>query len=232
MKTIGLIGGMTWESTLEYYRLLNEGVMKRAGGYHSASIILHSVDFAEIFSLQERGDWEKIASIMTQIGIELQNTGAEALLICTNTIHKIVPQMEKDPRLKIPILHIIDATAQKIKELGLHKVGLLGTKITMEEDFFKERLKSKFRIYTLIPSHSQREEINRVIFSELSFGKISNSSKKRFKLIIEDLKERGAEGIILGCTEIPLLIQQEDVPIPVFNTTKLHVEAALDFMLS
>ncbi|MHA1775518.1 MAG: aspartate racemase [Promethearchaeia archaeon] len=231
MKKIGLIGGMTWESTLEYYRLLNEGIATRLGGYHSAHLILYSVDFDEIFKLMEENSWRKITQILTKIAIDLQDIGAEALLICTNTIHKIVPAMEALTSFTIPILHIIDATALKIQELGINKVGLIGTKISMEEEFLKERLLDKFQIETIIPSQSERDEINKVIFKELSFGKIRPESRQAFKTIINNLHHKGAEGVILGCTEIPLLIHQEDVSIPIFNTTKLHVESTLDFML-
>ncbi|WP_457558430.1 aspartate/glutamate racemase family protein [Candidatus Harpocratesius sp.] len=232
MKTIGLLGGMTWESTLEYYRLLNEGIAKKLGGYHSAQLILYSLDFDEIFKLMEIENWKRITLIISKMSIGLQSMGVKALLICSNTIHKIIPLLEDSLQIAIPILHIIDATAKKIQELNISTVGLLGTKISMQENFLKDRLLEKYYIETLIPSKQEIDEINRIIFEELAFGKIRLESRRKFQRIINNLHQRGAEGIILGCTEIPLLIHQEDVSIPIFDTTQLHVEYALDFMLS
>ncbi|MCF2139279.1 MAG: aspartate/glutamate racemase family protein [Candidatus Lokiarchaeota archaeon] len=230
MKTIGLLGGMSWESTAEYYRLLNEQIAKKLGGFHSARCIIYSVDFDLIVNLMHTDNWSEITDILTKIAKQIEKIGADCLLICTNTIHKIVPQMEQ--HLSIPIIHIVDATALKIQELGIKKVGLLGTKITMEDGFFSERLESKFNIKTIIPESSERKQINQIIFEELVRGIIRPESRRIFQKIINNMHENGAQGVILGCTEIPLLIGPSDVFIPIFDTTRLHVEYAIDLIIN
>ncbi len=226
MKLVGIIGGMSWESTAEYYRLFNEGVKQRLGGFHSARLLIYSVDFAEIERLQHEGRWDKVADRMIEAARALERAGAELLLLATNTVHKLAEQIQA--AVSIPFLHIADATASRIKEKGIKRVGLLGTKFTMEEDFYKERLRKLHGIEVVIPEAEERDYIHSVIYNELCLGIIKEESRRRFIEIIENLRRRGAEGIVLGCTEIPLLIKQEHVPIPVFDTTRIHVEAALD----
>ncbi len=228
MKTIGLIGGMSWESSAEYYRIINEEVNRRLGGVHSAKVILYSFDFAEIEELQHRGEWEKLTQVIIDAARRLENAGAEVLLICTNTMHKMFDQVQEN--VKIPMIHIADATAEEIKKKGLKKVGLLGTKFTMEGDFYRKRFE-KHGIETIIPSEDEREVIHRIIYDELVVGIIRDESRKKYLEIIENLKQLGAEGMVLGCTEIPLLIKQEHVDIPVFDTTRIHALKAVDFAL-
>lgn len=224
MKTIGLIGGTTWESTQLYYKIINETVREKLGKNHSAKILLYSFDFEEI--MQTKGDTEKLADIITKIAVKLEKAEADFLLICANTLHIVYEQIQKN--INIPILHIIDVTAKEIQKSGIKKVGLLGTKTTMEKNFYKEKLQSEFNISTVIPTSEERNLIQDVIFNELALGKIKDSSKKEFISIINSLIQKGAEGIILGCTEIPLLIQQKDVNIPIFDTTYLHAFAAAE----
>jgi len=228
MKTIGLIGGMSWESSAEYYRIINEEVNRRLGGVHSAKVILYSFDFAEIEELQHRGEWEKLTQVMIDAARRLENAGAEVLLICTNTMHKMFDQVQEN--VKVPMIHIADATAGEIMKKGLKKVGLLGTKFTMEGDFYRKRFE-KHGIETIIPSEDEREVIHRIIYDELVVGIIRDESRKKYLEIIENLKQLGAEGMVLGCTEIPLLIKQEHVDIPVFDTTRIHALKAVDFAL-
>ncbi len=230
MKVIGLIGGMSWESSLEYYRILNEIVKERLGGLHSAKCILYSVDFDEIENLQHQGKWDDLTKIMIESAKNLEKAGAEMVLICTNTMHKMANEVQKE--LKIPLLHIADAAAQKVKEKKLKKVGLLGTKYTMEQDFYKGRIKKKYDINVIIPDLDEREIVHDVIFNELCLGKIKKESKEQYKKIIQNLIQKGAEGIILGCTEIPLLINQEDFDVPIFDTTMIHCQAAVDHALN
>ncbi|PNX49396.1 MAG: aspartate racemase [Thermoplasmata archaeon M9B1D] len=226
MKTIGLIGGTSWLSTLEYYRIINETVNEKLGDAHSARCILYSVDFEEDIVKNEY-NWDKIIENYIDIAIRLERFGADFLIICANTVHKIVEGVQKS--IKIPILHIADATGIKIVENGFKKVGLLGTRITMEENFYKDRLKEKFGIETIIPKENEREIIHKIIHEELTYNIIRDSSKQRYIKIIRNLVDDGAQGIILGCTEIPLLIKQNDVEIPVFDTTNIHAKAAVDY---
>lgn len=229
MKTIGLIGGLSWESSKEYYRIINETVNERLGGLHSAKCILYSLDFAESREIQQTKGWDEMTKILIDTAQRLEAAGADIVLICTNTMHKFMPEIQRE--IHVPILHIADATAEKVLEKGLKKVGLLGTKMTMEEDFYKGRIGEKFGINVLVPDKDERDFIETVIIDELCVGKMNASSKKGFKQIIEKLVENGVEGIILGCTEIPLLIKQEDVNVPIFDTAEIHAKAAVEFAL-
>ena len=225
MKTIGLLGGMSWESTVSYYRLINEGVKRSRGGLHSAKIVLYSVDFATVEELQRKGDWDALADQLSDAARKLQAAGADFLLICTNTMHKVAPQIET--AVTIPLLHIADATAALLAEKGLDKVALLGTAYTMEQDFYKQRLKEKYGISVLIPSDSDRKRVHTVIFDELCMGQATPSAKEDYLRIISDLAKNGAQAIILGCTEIGLLVQQTDTPIQLFDTTLIHAQRAV-----
>jgi len=226
MKTIGLIGGMSWESSQEYYRIINETVEETMGGLHSAKSLMYSFDFEEIEKLQHQGDWDKLTELMIEAAKDLEKGGADFVIICTNTMHKMADEVQKN--IQIPLLHIADATAEKIKEKGINKIGLLGTKFTMEEDFYKGRLIDKYEIKVIIPNEEERQIVHKVIYNELCLGKINQSSKKKFKKIIQNLISNGAEGIMLGCTEIPLLIKQEDVEVPLFDTTTIHAKYAVE----
>ncbi|MBE3554383.1 MAG: aspartate/glutamate racemase family protein [Thermicanus sp.] len=230
MKTIGLLGGMSWESTVEYYRILNQKVKEKLGGFHSAELILYSVDFEEIERLQHEGDWESLTKLMVEAAKRVEKGGAEFLLLCTNTMHKMADEIEK--AIQIPFLHIADATAGRIINAGLKKVGLLGTRFTMEEDFYKGRLIKKHGLEVIVPYEEEREMIHHVIYHELCLGEICDSSKEAYLATIKRLVEKGAEGIILGCTEIGLLIKQEDVSVPIFDTTLIHAEAAVEYALT
>lgn len=223
MKTIGLIGGMSWESTVSYYQIINETIKEKLGGLHSAKILLYSVDFSEIEECQARGEWDKSAEILSKAAENLEKAGADSLVICTNTMHKVVPQIQE--HIHIPILHIADATAEVLLEAGRKKVALLGTKYTMTQDFYKERLLSR-GISVVIPDEAEVEQVNRIIYEELCLGIISEESRKIYTQIIERLKANGAEGVILGCTEIGLLISQKDSVLPVYDTTKIHAQKA------
>lgn len=223
MKTIGLIGGMSWESTVTYYQIINDTIKEELGGLHSAKILLYSVDFAEIEECQAKGEWEKSGIILAQAAKNLENAGADFIVICTNTMHKVVPQIQKE--IQIPIIHIADATAERLKKEHIKKVALLGTKYTMTQDFYKERIKSH-GIDVLIPNEVDVEIVNRVIYDELCLGHIRDESRKQYVRIIEQLKNDGAEGVILGCTEIGLLIKQEDTSLRVFDTTTIHARMA------
>lgn len=225
MKCIGLIGGMSWESTIEYYRIINQLTAEKLGDLHSAKILMHSVDFAEIEILLKQGDWESIERRMIEAALQLETIGADCLLICTNTIHKVADHVQD--QLDIPLIHIADVTAMEIQKMHLDTVGLLGTRFTMEEDFYRKRLEQDHNIRVLIPEEDERQIINGVIFNELVLGKILPESKNAFLEIMDGLIKRGAQGIILGCTEIPLLIQQADVPVPVFDTTLIHASSAV-----
>ncbi|MGX8940450.1 aspartate/glutamate racemase family protein [Symbiopectobacterium sp. Eva_TO] len=229
MKTLGLIGGMSWESTVPYYRLINERVQQRLGGLHSAKLILHSVDFHDIEQLQAQGAWEQAAQRLSEIALGLRQAGAEAIVICTNTMHKVADQVESASQL--PVLHIADATADSLKQVGMTRVGLLGTRYTMEQDFYRGRLRERHGIDVIIPQPDQRDEINRVIYDELCRGVLLDRSREAFSIIIDRLALQGAEGVILGCTEIPLLIHQSDTKIPLFDTSHLHAIAAADYAL-
>lgn len=225
MKTIGLIGGMSWESTLHYYRIINEVYRNQLGNYHSAKILLYSLDFSEIQTWMAQEEWTKIARRLSEIAEKLERAGADFLVICTNTMHKLVPEIKKN--IRIPILHIAEATAESLLKQKIGQVALLGTSYTMEQTFYRDVLKEA-GIETLIPEPDEREHINKVIFEELCQGIVSDKSKDAFLDIIQSLKQQGAQGVILGCTEIGLLIQQEDTSLPVFDTTLIHgTKAAL-----
>lgn len=229
MKTIGLIGGMSWESSAEYYRLINEEVKHKLGGLHSAKCILFSVDFEEIEYLQREDRWEEAGDILAQAASSLEKAGADLIILCTNTMHKVIQAIEK--ATSVQVIHIADATAQKIQEAKLGSVGLLGTKYTMEMDFYISRLK-KSGLTVLVPEASARNEINRIIFEELCLGEIQQSSKQYYQTAINNLVEEGAEGIVLGCTEIGLLIKPEDSPVPIFDTAEIHARAAVEVALT
>ncbi len=223
MKTIGLIGGMSWESTIPYYKVINEYVGKELGGFHSAKILLYSVDFAELEENMSNGNWDENAKILSDAAKRLEGAGADFIVIATNTMHKLVPQIEKE--IKIPILHIADATANAIKRDGIKKVALLGTKFTMTQNFIKDKLKAAGH-EVLLPSEKDIELVNDVIFNELCLGKVLEPSRKEYQRIISYLKEQGAEGVILGCTEIGMLITQKDSVLPVYDTTIIHAKEA------
>lgn len=223
--TIGLIGGMSWESTAAYYRLANELVRERLGGLHSARLLLASVDFAEIEQLQTRGDWDAAGALLADVARSLEAGGAELLLLCTNTMHKVAPAIEA--ATTIPFLHLADATAAAVRAAGLTRVGLLGTAFTMEQSFYRERLESH-GLEVLVPSAVDRAEVHRVIYEELCQGRVLDASRAQVSAIIAGLAEAGAAGVILGCTELELLIGPADSTVPTFPTTRLHVEAAID----
>lgn len=229
MKTIGLIGGMSWESTVPYYRIINEEVKNRLGGLHSAKIVLYSVEFDEIERCQSSGDWEKSGDILGKAAQGLEAAGADFLLICTNTMHKVAPKNAS--MVHIPIVHIADATADKLEKHGIQKVGLLGTKYTMTEDFYKQILINR-GIDVVIPEAADINVVNDVIFHELCVGKLREESRTSFRRIIDDLKHKGAQGVILGCTEIGMLIQQADSSLPVFDTTVIHAKRAAEMALN
>ncbi len=221
MKTIGLLGGMSWESTVSYYKIINEEAKKTLGGLHSAKIVLYSIDFAEIEECQAKGDWDKSAEILSDAAIKLEKAGANCIAICTNTMHKIAPQIEK--KISIPIIHIAQATADEIKNAKLKTIALLGTKYTMTQDFYKQKLIDN-NIEVIIPNAEQIEIVNSIIYEELCLGKIKEESKQAYRSVIKSLQERGAQGVILGCTEIGLLIQQADTSLPVFDTAEIHAQ--------
>lgn len=225
MKTIGLLGGMSWESTVSYYRAINEGIKAVLGGFHSARICLYSVDFDEIEQLQHQGKWEETAAILARGARAVEAGGADFLLICTNTMHKVAPEIEG--ALSIPVLHIADATAERLVADGKKRVGLLGTRFTMEQEFYKGRLKERFGLEVLVPREEQREMVHHTIYDELCRGIISGDSRRAFQMVIEDLHRRGAEAVILGCTEIALLVRQEDVSVPLYDTAALHAAKAV-----
>ncbi|MBN3492351.1 aspartate/glutamate racemase family protein [Vibrio neptunius] len=226
MKTIGIIGGMSWESTASYYKLINQSVKREKGGLHSAKLILNSVDFAEIEALQHKGDWDKTAVILSEAAQSLEKAGADFLIIATNTMHKVASQVEA--AVSIPLLHIADATGQRLVEQGISTVGLLGTAFTMEQAFYKQRLTDKFGIDVIVPNGVQRRLVHDVIYDELCLGDVNARSKQDFKTIIEDLSTEGAQGVILGCTEIGLLISEQDTDIPLFDTTEIHAYVAVN----
>ncbi|WP_201714600.1 aspartate/glutamate racemase family protein [Rossellomorea arthrocnemi] len=228
MKVIGLIGGMSWESSAEYYRIINEEVKRRLGGFHSARCLLYSVDFEEIEHYQSEGDWKKAGETLGEVAHSLEKAGADFIVICTNTMHKVIGDIQE--KINIPVLHIADATAHQIKEQGISSVGLLGTKYTMEQDFYKLRLESN-GIKVMIPSDKEREIVNKVIYEELCLGKIQQTSRDYYKKVIQGLIETGAKGIVLGCTEIGLLIKQEDSDVPLFDTTHIHALEAVNMSI-
>jgi aspartate racemase len=229
MKTMGLLGGMSWESSIEYYRIINQRVKQRLGGLHSAQCLMYSVDFADIEALQHAGDWEALTGMMIEAVNRLERGGADFLIICTNTMHRMADAIQAATSL--PLLHIADATAAAIKAKKLNTVGLLGTRFTMEGEFYRGRLEKVHGLKVLIPDEPERETVHRIIYDELVKGEIREDSQKSYVDVISGLQTRGAGGVILGCTEIPLLVKQADVPILVFDTTAIHAEAAVDLAL-
>jgi aspartate racemase len=229
MRTIGLIGGMSWESTVTYFRRINEGVKARLGGYHSAKVILNSVDFAEIEEFQMAGAWDEAGEHLAATARSLERAGAECLVLCTNTMHNVAPAIEQ--AVSLPFLHIVDPTAAAIHTAGLRTIGLLGTCFTMEQDFYRGRLHDKHGIEVLTPEATDRETVHRVIYEELVQGHVLAESRAKYLAIIDRLKDRGAQGIILGCTEISMLISPASLSLPSFDTTELHAEAAVEFAL-
>jgi len=227
VKTIGLIGGMSWESTAEYYRIINEAVKKRLGGLHSAKIVIYSLDFEEIEHLQTEGRWDEATDSMVDAAKRVEKAGADFVLICTNTMHKMAQEVEAS--INIPLLHIADVTAEKIVSSGLKKVGLLGSTYTMEEDFYKGRLVDKFGLGVAVPDEVDRQTVHNIIIEELCVGKITSPSREQVKTIIQKLIAQDAQGIILGCTELPSLIKQKDCSVPLFDTTAIHAQAAVDY---
>ena len=220
MKTIGLLGGMSWESTALYYKLINEEVKKELAGLHSAKVVIYSVDFDEIEKLQHLGAWDETAKILGEAAKNIQNASADFLVICTNTMHKVAPLIEE--HIDIPILHIADATGKKLQNENIKKVGLLGTAFTMKQDFYKERINKNFDIEVLIPSEEDMNIVHKIIYEELCLGLIREDSKKEYLRIIDDLASKGAQGVILGCTEIGMLVKQEDTQVKLYDTTLIH----------
>jgi aspartate racemase len=230
MKTIGLLGGMSWESSELYYRWINQMVKQKLGGLHSARIAMVSVDFQEIEELQNAGNWDKSASLLSQAAVQVEAAGADFLLICTNTMHKVAPQIEA--AIHIPLLHIADATAEKIRSQSINTVGLLGTRFTMEQDFYIGRLQQKFGLKVLIPPLSERQIVHRIIYEELILGIIRDESRQEFLHIMKNLQEQGAQAIIEGCTEIVMLVKPEHTDIRLFDTTAIHAEKAVEMALA
>lgn len=230
MKTIGLLGGMSWESTVPYYRQINETVKARLGGLHSAKIVLYSVDFAEIERLQHCGDWDSAGAVLADAAQALERAGADFIVLCTNTMHKVAPTIEA--AVKIPLLHIADPTAMAIRRAGLFRIGLLGTRFTMEQAFYRGRLEERHGIEVLIPEQEDVGVVHRVIYEELCLGRIEDASREAYRGVMARLVERGAQGIILGCTEISMLVVARDATVPLFDTTAIHAGAAAETALS
>lgn len=230
MKVIGLIGGMSWESTVPYYRLINEGVKARLGGLHSAKIVLYSFDFAEIERLQHRGEWDEAGALLADVARVLERAGADFVVLCTNTMHKVAPAIEA--AVAIPLLHIADPTAAAIHQAGLSCVGLLGTRFTMEQDFYRARLTDRHGIDVVIPDDDDRALVHRVIYEELCLGRVEEASRLAYRDVIQRLVAQGAQGVILGCTEISMLVGVEDAAVPLFDTTGLHAAAAVQAALA
>ena len=228
MKTIGLLGGMSWESTVTYYQLINEAVRERLGGLHSARLVLHSVEFDEIEGCQSSGDWDRAGAILGDAAAGLERAGADFLLICTNTMHKVALQVQA--RVSIPLLHIGEVTARALLRQGTRRAALLGTRYTMEQDFYRDKL-AQAGIQVLVPGPEDRAELNRIIFEELCVGRLLPASRDRFRTVTEGLAAQGAQAAILGCTEIGLLLRQEDTPVPLYDTTVLHAQAAVELAL-
>jgi len=229
MKTIGLLGGMSWERTVGYYRAINEGVKNTLGGLHSAKIAMYSVDFEPIEKLQHAGDWKGTAIILSEAARSVESAGADFLLICTNTMHKVAPEIEKS--IKIPLLHIADATAEVLVLEGIKTVGLLGTAFTMEQDFYKGRLSENYGLNVLVPNEEDRQIVHKIIYQELCLGKIQADSKTEYLRIIDMLANQGAEAVILGCTEIGMLVSQGDTKVKLFDTTAIHAEKAVEYAI-
>jgi aspartate racemase len=230
VRTLGLLGGMSWESTTEYYRLLNRGVADRLGGLHSARIVMHSVDFAEVAAMQQAGDWAGAGALLGEAARGLQRIGASAIVLATNTMHQVANAIES--AISVPLLHIVDPTGEAMARHGVRRAGLLGTRYTMELPFWTERLRERYGIDLVVPDEFDRALVHRVIFDELCRGRIDDGSRAQYVAITERLREKGAEAVILGCTEIGLLIKPDDVSLPSFDTTVLHAAAAVSFALS
>ncbi|HOY57912.1 MAG TPA: aspartate/glutamate racemase family protein [Verrucomicrobiota bacterium] len=230
MKTIGMIGGMSWQSTIEYYRLVNESIQEKLGGLHSAKCVLYSVDFAEIEELQRHGEWNKAAEALVGAAQGLEKAGTDFVLICTNTMHKLADAVQAS--IGIPLLHIADATAEAVRRAGLRRVGLLGTRFTMEEEFYRGRLANRFGLEVVVPDAEDRQTVHRIIYEELCAGAVRSGSKALVSGIINRLETLGARGVILGCTELGLLVDAGDSPLPLFDTTRLHARAAVDWAMS
>jgi aspartate racemase len=228
-KTIGLLGGMSWESTQWYYQALNQGIKNKLGGLHSAKIILHSVDFAEIEKLQSSGDWLAAGELLADAAVGVEKAGADFLMICTNTMHKVAAQIK--PKISIPLLHIADATGEELIANNIKTVGLLGTAFTMEQDFYKGRLSTEFGLNVITPNKADRQIIHSIIYQELCLGEIKESSKQKYLRIIQDLADQGAQGVILGCTEIGTLVKQNDTTVKLYDTTTIHANKAVEFSL-
>jgi len=229
VKTIGLIGGMSWESTVPYYRHINELVKQRLGGLHSARVVLYSVDFHDIERLQHSGRWDEAGAYLADAARALAAAGAHFLVLCTNTMHKVASAIET--AASIPLLHIADPTADAVKQAGIRRVGLLGTRFTMEEDFYRGRLESRHAIHVIVPNEEDRDHVHRIIYHELCLGIVREPSRSAYRGVIDRLRQRGAEGIILGCTEIGMLVSPSDSPVPIFDTTRLHAASAVDWAL-
>ena len=229
MKTIGLIGGMSWESTITYYQLINEGIKDALGGLHSAKILLYSVDFFEVEALMSSGEWDKAADMLGGVAARLENAGADMILICTNTLHKVAPQVQD--RIHVPLVHIAEAAAERLLEHGVTRVGLLGTKYTMTQEFYRDKLVER-GIEVLIPEGDDIDLVNRVIFEELCLGVVKEDSRAEYLRVIESLQQRGAQGILLGCTELGLIVSDKDVTLPLFDTTEIHANKALALALA
>ena len=228
MKTIGLIGGMSWESTVTYYQMINEGIKDSLGGLHSAKVLLYSVDFFEIEALMSRGAWDEAAELLGDVAQRLEAAGADMILICTNTLHKVAPQVQS--RIRVPLVHIAEAAAEELLSKGITRVGLLGTKYTMMQEFYREKLTER-GIDVLIPEGEEIDLVNRVIFDELCLGVVKEDSKAAYLKVIANLQARGAQGVLLGCTELGLIVSQEDVSLPLFDTTVIHAKKAIELAL-
>ncbi len=229
MKTIGLLGGMSWESTIIYYRAINQGIKNSLGGLHSAKIVMYSVDFEPIEKLQHQGDWEAVAALLSKEAKNIQSAGADFLVICTNTMHKVAPQIENE--IDIPLLHIADATAETIVRNRLKKVGLLGTVFTMEQDFYKGRLINRYGLDVITPNSDDRQIVHRIIYEELCLGEVKEDSRSEYLRVIDSLASQGAEAVILGCTEIGILVNQNDTKVELLDTTELHAKKAVEYAI-
>jgi aspartate racemase len=230
VKVIGLIGGMSWNSTLEYYRIINESIARRLGGMHSARLVLYNLDFNEIQQAQHEGRWNEMAGILVEAGSAIRRAGADFLVICTNTMHKVADDVER--RVGLPVLHIADVTGAVARERGLHRIGLLGTRFVMEGPFYRDRLRDRFGIEVIVPAEADMDTIHRIIYNELCLGRINAASRRVCSEIVDSLVSKGAQGVVLGCTELPLLIRPSDVHAPIFDTARLHAEAAVNEALT
>lgn len=229
MKRAGIIGGMSWESTVEYYKIMNQEVKRKLGNLHSADMLIYSYDFSDVEAMQRQDDWDGMAKSMIEVAKDLVSAGAEFIVIATNTMHRLAPQIIE--AVDVPLLHIVDATAREIKKHNFTKVALLGTRFTMEGAFYREKLENEHNIAVIVPELEDRKYIHNVIYNELCLGEVKDKSREEFERIIEKLKQQGAEGVVLGCTEIPLLIKEETSPLPVFDTSTIHAKAAVKFAL-